>query len=113
MKRRKPEFENDEDEKKWYYLNSIANHATKSEKTSWIRKRNNIEKMIESIRPLEEEILSIRAKIDPIHDKIEMLRVQMVDDCIHPFDLLEDKGDHVLCKFCECKLSIPKRLKDD
>jgi len=46
------------------------------------------------------------AKKQPIYDEMQEIREVMVDECIHPFDFLEVKDDHVLCKFCNRKLKL-------
>lgn len=81
-------------------LETIANHATRSEKTAWERKRNNMDKLVKQLRPLEDQIMEIRAVMNPIYDDIAVLRADMVEDCIHPFDMLVNQGAHIDCKFC-------------
>jgi len=107
-KRKKPKFDDSQQETIWNILNTISNHATKSEKTSWNRKRRNIEGFVDEIRPYEEKMLLLQKEMEPLYDKISKLRKDMVDSCIHPFDLLIYKDDHIECKFCETKLSLPK-----
>lgn len=85
----------------------ISNFANRSEKTSWNRKRDNIEKFIGEIQPLEEEILSLMAKKIPIADKIQVLRNEMVENCIHPLDHLVLKDTHIECKFCNKEIGLP------
>lgn len=106
---RKPENETDEQAKIRRVLEQVANHATRPEKTSWGRKRDNMEALVRQLRPLEDKILEIYASMMPIKDDIEILRQEMVKDCIHPFDLLKYKKDeqgnyYVECKFCESKM---------
>lgn len=88
-------------------LETIANHATRSEKTSWQRKRDNMDKLVKQLRPLEDEMIAIRSKMIPIYDEVSTLRTEMVLECIHPFDMLIHKEDHVECKFCSAKLRVP------
>ena len=97
---KKPENETQDETVVRQVLETIANHATRSEKTAWERKRNNMDLLVKQLRPLEDKIMEIRAKMNPIYDDISTLRKDMVDDCIHPFDMLIHKGDHVDCKFC-------------
>jgi hypothetical protein len=82
---------------------SVSNHATRSEKTSWERKRTNMEKLVKQLRPLEDKIMEIRATMQPIYDEILGLREVMVEECIHPFDMLvhNEAADTITCKFCE------------
>jgi len=107
-KRKKPEFETLEQESIWDMKDSISNHATKSEKNTWARKRKNIELLVEQVQPIEREIMVLTAKAMPIHDDINRLRQDMVANCVHPFDLLEYKGNVIHCKFCDAKLSVKK-----
>lgn len=87
---------------------TISNFANRSEKTSWKRKRDNIDALIEQLAPLEQRILDIMAEKLPIMDQIETIRNEMAENCIHPIDSLVRNGDHIVCKFCERKLSIPR-----
>ncbi len=97
---KKPENETQEEAVVRQMLETIANHATRSEKTAWERKRSNMDKLVKQLRPLEDKIMEIRAKMNPIYDDIAILRNDMVEDCIHPFDMLIHQGDHIDCKFC-------------
>lgn len=90
-------------------LERIANHATRSEKTSWKRKRDNIDKLIAELSPIEEQILDLMAKKVPLLDKIAILRSEMVESCVHPIDQLIAHEDHIVCKFCNKRMSIPIR----
>lgn len=106
---RKPENETEDQAKIRRILEQVANHASRPEKTSWGRKRDNMEALVKQLRPLEDEILEIYASMMPIKDDIEVLRQEMVKDCIHPFDLLKYKSDeegnyYAECKFCESKM---------
>jgi predicted nucleic acid-binding Zn-ribbon protein len=97
---KKPENETQDETITRRMLEIIANHATRSEKTAWERKRNNMDKLVKQLRPLEDKIMEIRAKMNPIYDEIATLRNDMVEDCIHPYDMLVHQGDHIDCKFC-------------
>lgn len=110
-KRKKPDVETDEQYKIRQMLEKISNHATRSEKTTWNRKRKNIEDLVEEIKPLEDRMLDINIKMIPMLDKIKLLRNDMVASCIHPYDLLVYKGNHIECKFCNKKLSLPNGVK--
>lgn len=83
-------------------LTAIANHATRAEKTSWLRKRDNLVKYIEgNIRPYEEAIFEIREKLLPLYDEMSNMRKDMVATCIHPYDDLKvDEEGAVKCGFC-------------
>jgi len=115
---KKPENESDDQAKIRRILELVANHASRPEKTSWGRKRDNMEAMVRQLRPLEDKILEIYASMIPIKDDIEILRQEMVKDCIHPFDLLkfkiDDEGhDYVDCKFCEAKMRPASFIEED
>ncbi len=103
---KKPENETPEAANTRLTLEAIANHATRSEKTAWERKRNNMDKLVKQLRPLEDKIMEIRAVMNPIYDEIAILRNNMVEDCIHPFDMLIQHPDHVDCKFCGKSLNL-------
>ncbi len=86
----------------------VSNYATRSEKTSWSRKRNNLEKVInKTIRPVEERILDLHNELRPAYDKVSAMREEMVESCVHPYDLLIIVGDTVHCKFCQRTLAKP------
>lgn len=100
--KRKPEKETAQETTTRKQLVAVSNHATRSEKTSWIRKRANLLTFIESeIRPLEEQILDIRTALEPLYDKCADLRKEMVGTCIHPYDELRALDDGTIqCTFC-------------
>ena len=82
-------------------LEYIANHATRSEKVAWDRKRSNMDRLVGHLRPLEDQILEIRSLMQPIYDEIAELRQTMVDECVHPYDMLINNNDGTItCKFC-------------
>jgi L-lysine 2,3-aminomutase len=104
----KPENETPEQAQERRLLEKIANTATRSEKTSWKRKRDNIEKEIEKLAPIESQIQELMAAKLPIVDKIAELRTEMVETCVHPFDLLVEHDGVVKCKFCERRFTVPE-----
>ncbi len=106
--RRKPKNEAPEQAKVRQQLEKVANHAPRSDKTSWNRKNENMGKLLKKIHPFEQSILGIRKRMIPIYDDIAVLREEMVRTCVHPYDLLVHKEDHIVCKFCNSKISIPK-----
>jgi len=92
-------------------LKYISEHANKSEIASWGRKRKAIEKLVSTqISPLENELLEIRNELAPLYDKLDILRDEMVSHCVHPIDMLIQKEDHVVCKFCMAKMGVPNLL---
>jgi len=101
-KKRKPDNETSVQQQERLTKESIANYATRSEKTSWNRKRLNMEKVINTeIRPVEERILDLHLELRPLYDTIASMRSEMVEFCVHPFDLLVHVGDDIHCKFCQ------------
>jgi len=106
-RRKRPENETPEETLIRQRLESVANSSTRSEKTSWNRKMDNMVKLIAVIRPIEEQILDLMAQKMPIMDDVTALRATMVKECIHPLDDLLYKDTHIVCKFCGTKLGIP------
>jgi len=114
MARRKiPENETEEQTKERKILESIANHANRSEKTAWKRKLGNMEALLEELRPIEEKIMDIyRDEKQPLLDKIAELREIMVKDCVHPYEHLVLKDGYVECKFCGKRLIVPNASEE-
>jgi len=108
VKKRRPENETPEEAIERGVIETIANNATRSEKTSWNRKMDNMVKLIAQLQPIEEKILKIiHEEKMPIQDQIAALREDMLKECIHPQEYLvmDDLGG-VRCKFCERRLGI-------
>ena len=89
-------------------LNVINMLTIKNEKLKWNRLHDSMDKLLKKLEPIDNQILKLQAKKTPILDDITELRLKMLDTCIHPKRLLVHNGDHILCKFCDTKLSIPK-----
>ena len=106
-RQRKPEGESTEQATVRRMLETVANNANRSAKTSWNRKMDNMVKLIAELRPFEEQILALIDKKMPIIDRIQELRLTMVKECVHPFEKLVYHDKHVLCKFCNKKMGIP------
>jgi len=107
-RRKKPENETPEQAELRLLLESIANHANRSEKTAWKRKLKNMEGLLDELRPIEEKILTIIAEEkQPMLDKIADLRSVMVKECIHPYEHLIKKDGFIECKFCGKKMRVP------
>jgi len=108
MARRKtPDDETPEEKTIRQYKEKIANAPSRSEKVSWNRKMSNLQALHEKIVPIEEEIIALMEKKQPIFDEMQEIREVMVNECIHPFDHLEFHENHIRCKFCNKKMSIP------
>lgn len=106
-RRKKPENETPEMANKRNLFETISNHANRSEKTAWKRKLVNMNKLLESLRPIERKILNIiKSEKQPLLDQIHELRQKMVKDCIHPYEHLIQKDVYVECKFCNRKIRV-------
>lgn len=107
-KKRKPQNESELQAHERHIKEAIANSFSRSEKTSWNRKMDNMVKLIARLRSIEDDILDIiKERKQPVMDEVHQLRQTMVKECIHPFEYLEVKDDHAECKFCGKRLSIP------
>ena len=111
-RQRKPENETVEQARERQMLESIANKSNRSEKTSWNRKMDNMVKLISRLSPLEDQIAELEAQKMPIIDDVQSLRQEMTKECIHPYDHLTYFNDHVNCKFCNRKISVPREFAD-
>lgn len=115
-RRKKPKNESNDQARIRRKLEKIANAATRSEKTSWNRKLQKMQKIIDDkLNPIEDEILELQAQKEAIFDETQILRNIMVLECVHPFDYLTVKDDHILCNFCNKKIgdiSGSKKGKD-
>lgn len=98
-------------------LRAVYNYRTKSEKLSWSRKEKKIREWIETeLKPIEDEILELTKKKQPILDKINKKRQDMVKDCVHPRAYLTHCGTHIECGFCFNKIQVnnqPKKNDDE
>lgn len=92
-------------------LEAVANHATRSEKTAWMRKYKNMQLVYNDLKPIEDQILSLMVEKQVFTDKLTKMRNIMVEECVHPLELLSLKEKHIECKFCNRKISIPKNVK--
>lgn len=92
-------------------LNFIANHVTRSDKMSWERKYKNMQKELDKLRPVEDQLLELQAKKQKFIDVVTEIRLKMVEECIHPREYLIHNGDHIVCKFCEKRLGLPNASK--
>lgn len=111
-RRKKPENETQEEALIRQELETIANTASRSEKTSWNRKMNNMVTLLAKLKPIEDEILELVAKKSVIFDEVQTLREVMKRECIHPFDQLVYKEDYAECKFCTRKVKLHGKGKE-
>lgn len=103
---KKPENETPEEAIIRHAKEQVANKASRNEKVSWDRKMDNMVTLLSELQPLEDQILDLVAKKMPIIDKIQLLRNEMVKDCVHPFTHQVFHDDHIVCKFCERKFNV-------
>lgn len=89
---------------------AIANFRDKNEKASWLRKKKKLEALVESLEPIESELLRLNQQKMGITDEIQAIRKTMVTDCIHPQDYLVHYEKYVKCRFCESNISIPRKI---
>lgn len=88
-------------------LREVSGFKSKSEKLSWKRKQVKIQKIIdEKLNPIQEKILALNLKKQPIMDEIAKVRDAMVKTCIHPHEFLEHHDTYVECKFCYNKIKL-------
>ena len=81
-------------------INSIANKANRSEKTSWNRKMDNMVNLLSKLSPIEDKIIAAMNDKIPLEDEIQVLRGTMVNECVHPKEYLTIHNNFVECKFC-------------
>lgn len=105
-RKKKPENETPGEAKLRQLFESVANSASRSEKTSWNRKMDNMVKLIALLRPIEEKILDLMGEKLPIADDVSALRLDMVRECIHPIEQLVKKDKIIECKFCNRKINL-------
>jgi hypothetical protein len=103
---RKPENETEEESTIRRNHEKVANGATRSEKTSWNRKMENMVKLLATLKPIEDQILELMEQKQPIQDEVADLRATMVAECTHPFEYLVTQEDHIICKFCNRRMIV-------
>lgn len=104
------ELSNLSEEEKEKDLKAASNFKTKNEKLSFNRRQKKIEEMVVELEPLDEALLRIQLERQEKIDAITALRQLLVKECVHPKNSLVHKGTFIECKFCNAKLSIPKKL---
>lgn len=106
-KRKRPEGVSDKEMELHLQKDFISNHATRSEKTAWQRQHDNLTALVRKLAPIEDKLLSLTTDKAKIMDELFVLRKELVDQCIHPFDHLIKHNDCIVCKFCEKRMAIP------
>jgi len=100
-RRKRPDDETPEETTTRRLLETVADGASRSEKVSWQRKMDNMNALLAKLTPIEERITAALAEKVPIMDAISCLRLDMVHECVHPFDELVLQSDGTIqCKFC-------------
>ena len=112
-RRKKPLNETEQEAEIRRQLEAVANNSSRSEKTSWNRKMNNMVKLLALLRPIEDKILELYAQKEPIFDEIQVLREVMVRECVHPYEYLIHKGNHLVCKFCNKKIGLVNATEEN
>lgn len=107
-RRKKPDNETQNEADVRRVLETIADTATRSEKVSWDRKMDNMVRLLAKLRPIEEQILDLLAQKGPLVDEVQLLRIEMVKECVHPYTHLthNENDGTVVCKFCERKFAL-------
>lgn len=85
---------------------TVANHATRSEKTAWQRQHDNLTKLVRKLEPIEDKMLALITEKTKIIDELMVLRSEMVQSCVHPFEHLIVHDHAVVCKFCEKRMVV-------
>lgn len=106
-KKRKIDNETQEQTEIRHLLEAVANAASRSEKTSWNRKMDNMVRLLAELKPIEDSILELMAKKWEVFDRVQQLREVMVRECVHPYEQLVHKEDYIECKFCLKRISVP------
>ena len=86
----------------------VADASTRNEKVSGNRKLKRMERLLEKLNPIETQILELYAQKMDIIDEVQILRTVMVEECIHPKEYLVQKDDHIVCKFCNKRIGLPR-----
>lgn len=90
------------------HIMRVAGVRDKNEKLSWSRRKKNLEDTVKTLEPIEQQIIELQTKKMRIMDDIQEQRNSLLRECVHPTDYLVHLNTHILCKFCNAKLSIPK-----
>lgn len=85
----------------------ISNHATRSEKIAWERQFTNLQRLVKRLEPIEDKMMALITEKGQIIDDLMVLRRELVETCIHPFEHLVTHDNYIICKFCEKKMAIP------
>ncbi len=90
----------------------ISNHATRSEKTAWNRQYENLAKLVKRLEPIEDKLMALQTEKGKIFDELLVLRKELVESCVHPFEQLVTHEQRIICKFCEKRMVLPNNGKE-
>ena len=87
-------------------IQHVSDLANDKDKMSWRRYGRELSKNLELIEPMYQELLILKNKMQPIENRIDIIRSKMVDECIHPQEELvyESDTNMVVCKFCKSRM---------
>lgn len=84
----------------------VAKCSDKNERLAWGRKRKKMDEIVKKLQPLEDAILEIVKKKEPILEELRELRELMTRECVHLEEFLVHHGGYILCKFCDARLAV-------
>jgi len=108
-KNRVPENETQDEKDKRKECEALNTFSSKKERMAWARLHEKMTKILTTLEPIEEEMRELQVKRVEILDMIQDLRTTMIASCVHPMHMLVHNDDHILCKFCESKFSVPNK----
>lgn len=86
---------------------SICTVFDRNERAIWRRKFATMQDILnDELSPIENQILDLIGQKNVIIDKIQEIRLELVEGCIHPDEYLVEKDNYVECKFCNKKVKI-------
>lgn len=88
-------------------ISHIRGHVNHTTKKAWEANFTTITEKLAQAQKVQAEILSLEDKKMAIFDEIEMIRKDLIRNCIHPTDLVNESADGVLhCMFCDTHFKI-------
>jgi len=102
--------ESEKDKKERLDIELITKKISKNDKLNWKRSYDKMHRiLVTELQPLEEQIINLQVLKIPVFDKITEIRNKLVNECIHPKDMLIHKGNYIECKFCGSKITIQSK----
>ena len=80
----------------------VANYRNKNEKASFIRKKKHLEKLVEQLQPISDDIITLQTEHNRVLQEIYTLRNNMLPDCYHP----QKSVINGTCKFCSHEVTF-------